>query len=100
MSWGYLPSLMMKKKNFFVPHDGQTQKFFELKGTKKRMSEDKDNGIGIITKNNEEEYPYKSISGPSCYRRHKARVLLIRNQGSALFSDGDTPNAIITFSFW
>ena len=64
------------------------------------MSEDKDNGISIITKNNEEEYPYISISRPSCYRRHKARVLLIRNQGSALFADGDTPNVIITFNFW
>ena len=29
------------------------------------MSEDKDNGISIIAKNNEEEYPYISISGPS-----------------------------------
>ena len=46
------------------------------------------------------EYPYISISGPSCYRRHKAKVLLIRNQGNALFVDGDTPNAIITFNFW
>ena len=64
------------------------------------MSEDKDNGISIIAKNNEEQYPYISISGPSCYRRHKTRVLLIRNQGSALFADGDTPNAIITFNFW
>ena len=41
------------------------------------MSEDKDNGISIIAKNNEEEYQYTSISGPSCYRRHKTRVLLI-----------------------
>ena len=64
------------------------------------MSEDKNNGISIITKNNEEEYPYISISGPSCYRRHKTRRLLIRNQGSALFADGDTPNTIITFNFW
>ena len=64
------------------------------------MPEDKDNGISIIAKNNEEGYPYISISGPSCYRSHKARVLLIRNQGSALFADGDTPNAIITFNFW
>ena len=50
------------------------------------MSEDKDNGISIIGKNNEERYPH--------------RVLLIRNQGSTLFADGDTPNAIITFNFW
>ena len=64
------------------------------------MSEDKDNGISIIAKNNEEEYPYISISGPSCYRRHKARVLLIRNQGSTLLTDGDTPNAIVTIKFW
>ena len=64
------------------------------------MSEDKDNGISIIAKKNEEQYPYISISRLSCYRRHKTRVLLIRNQGSALFADGDTPNAIITFNFW
>ena len=62
------------------------------------MSED--NGISIIAKNNEEEYPYISISGPSCCRRHKTRVFLIRNQGSALFVDGDTSYAIITFNFW
>ena len=64
------------------------------------MPEDKDNGISIIATNNEEEYPYISISGRSCYRMHKVRVLLIRNQGSALFVDGDLPNAIITFNFW
>ena len=64
------------------------------------MSEDKDNGIRIIAKNNEEEYPYIFISGPSCYRRHKTRVLLIRIQGSTLFADGDTSNAIIMFNFW
>ena len=64
------------------------------------MSEDKDNGISIIAKNNEEEYPYISISRPSCYRRHKTRVLLIRNQDSTLFADGDTSNDIITFNFW
>ena len=64
------------------------------------MSEDKDNAISIIAKNNEEEYLCISIGGPSCYRRHKARVFLIRNQGPTLFSDRDTPNAIITFKFW
>ena len=32
------------------------------------------------------------------YKRHKARVLLARNQGSALFVDGDTPNAIVTYT--
>ena len=64
------------------------------------MFEDKNNGISIIAKNNEEEYPYISISGPSCYRRHKTKVLLICNQGSTLFADGDTSNAIIMFNFW
>ena len=64
------------------------------------MSKDKDNIISITSKNNEEKYPYISISGPSCYKKHKARVLLIRNQGSALFANGDIPNAIITFNFW
>ena len=64
------------------------------------MSEDKDNGTSIIVKNNEEEYPYISISRPSCYRKHKTRVLLIRNQGSTLFADEDTSNAIIMFNFW
>ena len=27
-------------------------------------------------------------------------MLLIRNQGSTLFSDGDTPNTIVTYNFW
>ena len=27
-------------------------------------------------------------------------MLLIRNQGSTLFADGDTLNAIVTFNFW
>ena len=64
--------------------------------------EEKNSGISIIAKNNEEEeeYPYISICGPHGYKRHKARVLLIRNQGSALFADGDTPNAIVTYNFW
>ena len=63
------------------------------------MSEDKENGISIIAKNNEEEYPYISVSRPSCYRRHKTRVLLMHNQGSTLFADGDTSNTIIMFNF-
>ena len=63
--------------------------------------EDKNNGISIIAKNNEEEeYPYISICGQHGYRRHKTRVLLTRNQGSALFADRDTPNAIVTYNFW
>ena len=42
--------------------------------------EDKNNGISIIAKNNDEaEYPYISICGQHGYRRHKARVLLTRN---------------------
>ena len=63
-------------------------------------NEDKNNGINIIVKNNEEaEYPYISICGQHGYRRHKARVLLARNQGSTLFADGDTPNTIVTYNF-
>ena len=63
--------------------------------------EDKNNGISIIAKNNEEvDYPYISICGQHGYRRHKARVLLTRNKGSTLFADGDTPNAIVTYNFW
>ena len=65
-----------------------------------KMSEEKDNGISIIAKNNEEEYSYISISGRSCYRRHKTRLLLIRYQVSNLFADGDTSNAIFMFKFW
>ena len=64
-------------------------------------TEEKDNGISIIAKNNEEEeYPYIFICGPYSYRMHKAKVLLIRNQGSTLLADGDKPNAIVTFNFW
>ena len=63
--------------------------------------EDKNNGMSIIAKNNEEaEYPYISICGQHGYRRHKTRVQLARNQGSTLFEDGDKPNAIVTYNFW
>ena len=63
--------------------------------------EDKNNRISIIAKNDgESEYPYISIWRQHGYRRHKARVLLTRNKGSALFADGDTPNAIVTYNFW
>ena len=66
-----------------------------------RKPEEKNNGISIVAKNNEEEeYPYISICEPHGYRRHKVRVLLIRNQGSILFADDDTPNAIVTYNFW
>ena len=58
--------------------------------------EDKNNGISIIAKNNEEaEYPYISICRQHVYRRQKVRVLLACNQGSTLFADGDTPNTIV-----
>ena len=40
------------------------------------------------------------ICGQHGYRRHKARVLLAHNQGSTLFVDGDTPNAIVMYNFW
>ena len=63
--------------------------------------EDKNNGISIIVKNNEEEeYPYIPICGQHGYRRHKVKVLLTRNKGSTLFADGDTSNAIVTYNFW
>ena len=63
--------------------------------------EDKNNGISIIVKNNDEtEYPYISICGQHGYRRHKVKVLLIRNKDSTLFTDGDTPNTIVTYNFW
>ena len=63
--------------------------------------EDKNNGISIITKNNDEaEYPYISICRQHGYRRHKVTVVLIRNKGSTQFADGDTPNAIATYNFW
>ena len=63
--------------------------------------EDKDNGISIIAKNNDEErYLYISICGQHGYRRHKVRVLLTRNKGSTLLEDGDTPNPIVTYDFW
>ena len=63
--------------------------------------EDKNNGISIIVKNNEKAgYPYISICGQHGYRRNKVRVLMARNQGSTLFADGGTPNAIVTYNFW
>ena len=63
--------------------------------------EDKNNGITIIARNNQEaEYPYISICRQHGYRRHKVRVLLTGNKGSTLFADGDTPNAIVTYNFW
>ena len=62
--------------------------------------EDKNNGISIIAKNNDEaEYPDISICGQHGYRRHKARVMLSLNKVSTLFADGDTLNAIVTYNF-
>ena len=64
-------------------------------------NKDKNNGISIIAKNNEEaKYPYISICGQHGYRRHKVRVLLTRNRGRTLFAVRDTPNAIVTYNFW
>ena len=63
--------------------------------------EDKNNGISIFAKNNEEpEYPYISRCGKHDDRRRKVKVLLARNQGSTLFADGDTLNVIVTYNFW
>ena len=54
--------------------------------------EDKNNGISIIAKKNDEaECLYISICGQHGYRRHKVRVLLTCNKGSTLFANGDTP---------
>ena len=65
------------------------------------LDEDKNNGISIIAKNDEEEeYPYVSICGQHGYRRQKVRALLTRNQNNTLFVDGDTPNAIVTYNLW
>ena len=64
-------------------------------------NEDKNTGIRIIARNKEEaEYPYMSICEQHGYRRHKTRLLLARDQGNTLFADGDTRNAIVTYSFW
>ena len=65
------------------------------------LDEDKNNGITIIAKNNNEaKYPHISICGEHGYRRHKVRVLLTRNKGSTLFVDGDTPNTIVIYNIW
>ena len=45
-------------------------------------------------------YPYISIYGEHGYRRHKFRVLLARNEGSTLFTEGDKPNAIVLLNIW
>ena len=64
-------------------------------------NKDKKNGITIIAKSNEAaECPYISICGQHSYRKQKARVLLACNQGSTLFAEGDTPNAIVTYNIW
>lgn len=48
-------------------------------------NEDKNNGITIIAKRNEEvAYPYISTCGQHGHRRHKTRVLLERNEGSIM----------------
>ena len=43
------------------------------------------------------KYPYISIYGQHGYRRHKIWLLLARNEGSTLFTEGDTPNAIVLY---
>ena len=63
--------------------------------------EDMNNGVSIIAKNNDEaEYPYISICAQHGYRRLMVRVLLTRNKGSTLFTDGDASNTIATYNFW
>ena len=62
------------------------------------LDEDKNNGISIIGKNNDEAgYPYISICRQHDYRRHKVRVLLTCNQGSTLFANEDPLKAIKIF---
>ena len=64
-------------------------------------NKDKNNGTAIFAKSNEEaEYPNTSICGQHSYSRHKTRVYMARNQGSTLFTDGNTSNAIETCNFW
>ena len=64
-------------------------------------NKNKNNGITIIAKSNEEaKYPYKSICRQYGYRRHKIRVLLARNKDSTLFTEGDKPNSIVLYNFW
>ena len=64
-------------------------------------NDDKNNGITIIAKSNEEaEYPHISICGQHDYRRPKVRVLLARNEGGTLFTEEDTPNAIVFYNYW
>ena len=59
------------------------------------QNRDKNSGITIISKNNEEaEYPYISTSWYYGYRTHKTRVLLARKQYSTLFADKYVPNGI------
>ena len=63
--------------------------------------EDKNDGITIIAKNDDKaEYPYISICGQHGYRRQKARVLLKHSGDSTLFTDGETPNTIVTYNYW
>ena len=89
---------MTRYKNFLIQKEQKIKmsSLLNVSNTSNKP-EEKSNGISIIAKNNE-EYPYISICGQHGYRRHKARVLLIRNQGSTLFVDSDTPNAIVTLT--
>ena len=66
------------------------------------LAEEKKNyGMTIIAKNDESaEYPYISICGQHGYRKQKKRVVLLKNPGSTEFTDGDTPNAIVTYNLW
>ena len=62
--------------------------------------EKKNYGMTIVAKNDESEYPYISICGQHGYRKQKKRVVLLKNPGSTEFTDGDTPNAIVTYNLW
>ena len=64
-------------------------------------NEDRSNGITIIAKNNEPaHYLYIFICRQHNYWKHTTRVLWACNQGSTLFSGGDTSSAIFTYQFF
>lgn len=46
------------------------------------------------------EYPYVSICGQHDYRKQICRILLARNPGSNLFTDGQVQNTIVKYIFW
>ena len=66
------------------------------------LKDDKKNyGMTGIAKNDASaEIPFISICGQHGYRRQKKQAVLLKNPGNTEFSDGETPNAIVTYNFW